>query len=496
MKKFARIIFILLMTTLIFSAVSCGGSNNNNNNSEKLADGDINSAEQNEQEQQEEKIDVHSVLASLPAEDYGGYEFRIMTTNWYNPTVEARQAPETEQNGDPINDALYVRDKLIEEKYNITIKYSVEEDDYVLLSKAQKSIKAGDDVFDFAMDNLRVVTSGLAQIGALIDFNKMPNVDLTKEWWSKYAIRDLTINGKFYFPTGDITARYMLADGILMFNKTVFRDMGIEYPYQSVLDGNWTLDEFMTLIRGKTRDLNGDGVIKKDDDFFGLILYNQGAFDFMLGCGEGLIKIVDGNPAVNVKNERTVILMEKVATLWNDEYMPYTVKVYYEEVPMFIENRAMFLQTTVGDVSLFREMDSDFGIIPLPKWDKNQTEYFSHANPSGTSAVCVPVTNPNIERTGMIIEALAAAGKYTSTPAVYDITLKTKFARDPESEAMLDLICAGSRYDFAKIYNWGDLYTKFCENVGAGKSFIAPFEKIEVKVQKDMEKTIAVFENN
>jgi len=496
MKKMMRIISILTMAALLLTILSCGGSSSNNDNTEKIADNDINAAEQNEQKQQEEKIDVHSVLANLPSEDYGGYEFRIMTTNWYNPTVEARQAPEEEQNGDPINDALYLRDKLIEEKYNINIKYSVEDDDWTLLTKAQNAIKAGDDAFDFVMDNLRVVTSGLAQIGALIDFNIMPNVDLTNEWWSKYAIRDLTINGKFYFPTGDITARYMLADGILMFNKTVFRDMGIEYPYKSVIDGNWTLDEFMNLIRGKTRDLNGDGKIDKDNDFYGLIVYNQAAFDFMLGSGEGLIKIVDGNPVINVKNERTVTIMEKVATLWNDEYNPYTVKVYYEEIPMFIENRAMFLQETIADVSLFRDMDSDFGIIPLPKWDKNQTDYFSHANPSGTSAVCVPVTNPNIERTGMIIEALAAAGKYTSTPAVYDITLKTKFARDPESEIMLDLICEGSRYDFAKIYNWGDLYTQFCSNVGSGKSFIAPFEKIEGKVQKDMEKTIKAFEHD
>ena len=163
---------------------------------------------------------------------------------------------------------------------------------------------------------------------------------------------------------------------------------------------------------------------------------------------------------------------------------------------MFIENRAMFLNETIADVSLFRDMDSDFGIIPLPKWDKNQMEYFSHANPSGTSAVCIPTTAENIERIGMITEAMAAAGRYTSTPAVYDITLKTKYARDPESEVMLDLICAGSRYDFAKIYNWGNIYTDFCNNVGSGKSFIAAFEKIENRAQSEMEKTIAVFEDN
>jgi len=81
------------------------------------------------------------------------------------------------------------------------------------------------------------------------------------------------------------------------------------------------------------------------------------------------------------------------------------------------------------------------------------------------------------------------------TPAAYDITLKTKYARDEESEKMLDIICAGSAYDFAHIYDWGTIYSSFCSTIAKGDSFGAKFESIEGKAQAAMEKTIDAFEN-
>jgi len=492
MKKIIRIINILFMIILMLTILSCG-----NESSDKPANDDLNEAAQNEQPQaaEKEETDVISVLANLPEADYGGYEFKILTSNWFGADLEARQAPEEEQNGDPINDALYVRDKLIEDKYNIEIKYTVINDETQLLTTSNRVVKAGDDEFDFVLGNKMVVASGLSQNGAIYDFNVMPNVDLSKEWWSKYAIRDLTINGKFYFAAGDISARYPIAPYLMMFNKKVFADMGIEYPYQIVYDGNWTLDELMNLIKDKTRDLNGDGIFDKTD-FYGMAVDGY-PLSFMHSCGEGIIKIADGMPVLNIKNDRTLAVMDKLASFWSDpNYMVGSKKyVVYEEVKIFTEDRAMIVSTTVADVSLYKSMDSDFGVLPLPKYDANQPEYYSAVNPYASPSVCVLKTAGNIERTGMVIEALAAAGKYTSTPAVYDITLKTKYARDEDSAAMLDLICAGSRYDFATFYNWGDILTQFTNTFNDGSNFISKFESIEARVQAAMEKTIAVFES-
>ena len=494
MKK--SCVIIILIAVLLLSAVFLYSCNSKNNSGKENKDDTSNTdaAGQNEQEQQEEKINVVSVVANLPDEDYGGYEFKIWTSNQIGP-IDTRQAPEEEQNGDPVNDSLYIRDKLVEDKYNINIKYTVM--DYgSILSKALNSVRAGNNEFDFVMDDMISLTSGLAQNGALVDFNEVPNVDLTKEWWSKYAIRDLTINGKFYFPTGDISTRYTLAPYLLMFNKKLFSDHGFEYPYQTVLDGKWTIDELTAIIKDKTQDLNGDGIIGKTD-FFGMTV-DEYPLAFIHSFGESIVKIVDGNPVFNVTNERMLAVMDKLASFWGDPNYMVGTKNYigYDEVQIFKEDRALFVSTTVIDVSLYKDMESDFGVLPLPKYDVNQPEYYSSINPYASSAVCVPKTAENLTRTGMIIEALAAAGRYTSTPAVYDITLKTKYARDEDSEAMLDLICAGSRYDFAIMYDWGGVFTQFRTTFNSGQNFVSRFESIENRAQAAMEKTIAVFEKN
>jgi len=506
-KGYKYVSLILVALLLLISAVSCKspesgsitntGTGNTENASANGQQGDSSSAPTKEKE-----ITVNDIIAALPDADYGGYEFRIWTSNRFNTTLEARQTPELNdageiyETGDPVNDALYRRDRLVEEKYNIKIKYSIYAEAGPVYNAAKKSIAAGDDSFDYAMDKMMDLTKPLAQAGQLVDFNTIPNIDLSKEWWSKYAIRDLTINGKFYFPTGDITARYPGSQYLMLFNKKLMSDMGIDYPYKTVIDGNWTYDALFNITKGVTKDLNGDGVLKKNDDLFGLVVETMAPLCFLRAAGEGLTKIVDGNPVFNVKNERTVEIMGKLASVWADPQYVYYPSSYqvYDEVPIFKEDRALFVAMTGTNTSLYRDMESDFGIVPLPKYDTNQTEYYSHCQPWGSAGVCVPVTCKDLERTGMIIEAMAAGGRYTSTPAAYDVTLKTKYARDEESAKMLDIITSGSAYDFTQIYDWGSIYSLLCSTIAKGESFTSKFESIEGKAQAAMDKTIAAFE--
>jgi len=325
----------------------------------------------------------------------------------------------------------------------------------------------------------------------------VPGVDLTKEWWSKFAVRDLTINDRFFFPTGDITARYPGSQYLMLFNKKIFEDMGINYPYQTVLDGDWTFETFFDIIKDSSRDLNGDGVLKSKDDFFGLVGETMAPFCFFRGAGESLTKIVDGNPVLNVRNERTIEVIDKLASYWGDESMMYAPRSYnvYEEVPMFKEDRVMFLPMTGTNLLLFKDMESDFGIVPLPKYDKNQDNYYSHCQPWGSAAVTIPQNIQNIERTGTIVEAMAAAGRALVTPAAYEVTLKTKYARDEFSETMFDIICYGSTYDFAHIYDWGLIRSSFESALIRGESYLTKFDSIEAKAQASMEKTIEAFES-
>jgi len=443
------------------------------------------------------KIDVLEALAALPGADYGGCEFKIWTSNRPNPTLELRQAPEEEETGEPVNDALFRRDRLTEEKYNIKIKYTVIDDLPEMHQRAERSVKSGDNAFDFIVSDFKNVTRTLAQGGAVYDFNEMPNVDLSKPWWSKYAIRDMTINGRFYFPTGDITPRFVLSPHLLMFNKQLFLDYGLEYPYEKALAGEWTVDVLNGLIKGRGRDLNGDGWFDMKNDFYGMVVEDITAFSFYKGFGENMIGIKGGDPYIALGTEKSNGAIDRLRDLFstNDTYVDpqYTA---YEEVPPFIEGRALFLGQTAANLYLFRDMEYDYGIVPMPKLSAGQESYYSYCNPWGAVAVAVPKTNADIARTGTVIEALAAAGKYTSTPAQYDVTLKTKFARDGYSAAMLDIITENAVYDFGPIYDWGENYRMLLDCIFQNRTFTSVLEKTFDKMQSGLDKTIEAFVNS
>ena len=85
---------------------------------------------------------------------------------------------------------------------------------------------------------------------------------------------------------------------------------------------------------------------------------------------------------------------------------------------------------------MFRDMKSDFVIIPTPKLDESQEDYF--IRPDTTKLMVIPSNAPDTERTSVIIEALSYEGYTYLRPLYYETMLKNKYLRDEESVEMLD----------------------------------------------------------
>ena len=64
----------------------------------------------------------------------------------------------------------------------------------------------------------------------------------------------------------------------------------------------------------------------------------------------------------------------------------------------------------------------------------------------------VPITNPNLEVTGILIESMSAEGYKTVFPAFYEIALKDKFLYDEESVQILDMIYDRAVLSFSYMY--------------------------------------------
>ena len=164
----------------------------------------------------------------------------------------------------------------------------------------------------------------------------------------------------------------------------------------------------------------------------------------------------------------------------------------------FGNKRCLFFGTAFSALKKLRayDVDSIYGIVPLPKASVEQDKYYTHAGVNGAYGICIPVNVPNPEFSAYMIEALACGGKNFVTPAYYEVTLKSRAAKDDGSEEMLDLIFSNVVYDLGIMYNFGgiDFFSKLsAENSTAVTSRL---DAIRSTVQADIDAYVMAYEIN
>jgi len=96
-------------------------------------------------------------------------------------------------------------------------------------------------------------------------------------------------------------------------------------------------------------------------------------------------------------------------------------------------------------------MTDEYGLIPFPKYDDKQEDYYSYPYDEYMS-FAIPFTNPNPEVAAAVLEALASYSYRDTVPAYLDLALKGKYMNDPQSRTMVDYIVNGFTLDTSWIY--------------------------------------------
>ena len=380
----------------------------------------------------------------IPQADLEGYNFRILSRKGM-----VKDQYVEEETGDIINDAVYRRNETVKALLNCditSIESSTSQADDAL-----NTILAGDDQYDIILPHSRSAFNYAVQ-NSLINFNDVKTIDLSNDWWSKDIVDSCNINGYLYVLDGDISTHRLFYAFTMYFNKRIFDELGLEYPYQMALDGEWTFDEFAKLVKQGGKDLNGDGLIRDEDDQYGY--YTRDAFGAIQALYAGGQRIYDkdarGLPRLSLNSPKTVSLFSDFFELCDSEdvYLRLDQKRMPKE-ELFPAGRAMFADHDLGEAKSLRSMNDDFGIVPWPKFNV-EDDYCTAIN-GHQSLIVMPITVPDPDKSGMIIEALAAVGQMEVIPAFYDVSLKTKFSRDYESEAMIDIIKDSLIYDLGYV---------------------------------------------
>jgi hypothetical protein len=445
-NRIVSLIITVLLTTMTFSCANSSNSPTNN-----TAD---TSAQLSNEVTTAKTINWES--ANLPKKDFGGKEFVILTRDTSNKAHTWYLVAPDELNGDTLNDTMYNRNKKIEEIYNISISsyYSSQ-----VKTDASNAINAGDDTYSAVFGAIND-TYPLAQEGKFYNFYDNEYINLEAPWWDQTVIRDLTYHDTLYTLTGDISPATNVRVYTMVFNKDMCADLNLELPYQYVLDGTWTLDRFNKYISDVNYDVNGDSNMDYNDRWG---FFSQDGCSWMMyfaGGGQVVAKDQKGDLSVAYNTERNIqlatkaleIAFDKTKTLMANQYVKDNGNSWAAATSWFSSGGALFRSSVLEPIPRdLRSLDVNFGIVPFPKLDENQKQYYTL--PEEYSIMfSVPVT-ADPEFSGLILESLAAESVSSVSPAFYDICLNGKAVRDEESKAMLDIIFSNKIFDIGYISN-------------------------------------------
>jgi len=447
-----------------------------------------------EDNRSEPELPAERLSPDLPEADYNGHEFKIMVTSDEGDVVR-NDFFAAEITGDAINDAIYMRNLYVEDKYGVKISnISTGWSNGNGVSLIKKSASAGDYAYDAAMTTVYDACS-LAVSGLVLNLNAVPHIDLSRQWWDRQANRDLVILGKMYFTTGDISRVSNDSTYAVLFNKKLVRDHETENPYELVKSGAWTYDKMAELGKSIGADLNGDGAFD-ENDLYGAIVEDDVMMSVISSIGERSARINEsGEIELSLYNERTALAVKKYTDWVFDKTAVYAYQRYvgkvgdYRFLAMFENDQSLFLLRGMETIEELRAMETDFGILPFPKLDDRQREYYSPVGAWKAMFISIPSVQGDLGRTTLITEALAAESLYTLRPAYYDVTMKGKHARDEESVEMLDVILSTRIYDFGWYYQFGgfnnhimDLFRNY------NSDFTSMYEKYKDKAESDIQK--------
>jgi hypothetical protein len=436
--------------------------------------------------------------------DFEGYVFTFLAhrednAGWDWLASDPLEVMAEEETGDPINDAVYRRNATLENRYNFTLDMVTNTDEVNLL---RRTVNAGDDVYS-AVIIFNNNVPGAVQNDLLVDVSELAYIDLDKPWWDD-AVNGMSVLNRNFLLAGDLLILDNEATNAIIFNKDMLRDMGYDLPYNDVLAGRWTFDMLHNLSKDAGRDLNGDGVLTYQDDQFGFIFFNDTLQGFLVSGG-GLSAAKDDRdvPYMDFTSPKNIAILEKAMNLMFKDTNPSVfntqsvdsgagnvtwMAAYYSP---FQENRALFMWIRMRVVEVFRGMDADFGILPMPKYDETQDAYRSLVNPYTGVLLGVPKSVSDLDRTGIILEAICAESKYTLQPAYYDVVLQRKFTRDEESSAMLDIIFSNRVYDIGTVYAFGDVAAGIRDLVAQqNRNIMSYYERRENAMQTAINKLV------
>ena len=486
--------FILAAILSLLPLVSCGGSTENNpsNTSQTSGDGTSTPAEAPE-------------TSGVPAgTDLGGETISIWYTTKSVSVAETFVDLNPELTGDILDDAIFNMNKAVEAKLNCTLNFfNAQVGTSDTGAEVQKMVLAGDETYDL----YHIVQWNGAQLaaeGCYTNLGDAKYISYDKPWWDYKYMKEMTIGDDVIFClSGDFAVDRTRCLNCVYYNKSMYEDFYKDPDglYQEVLDGNWTWDMMRKISADVYSDLNNDGIIGREDRLgFSVNDYNHIDSFFYATGARVTERDKDDIPVICLNSEHTAEVMQGLYELiFNTEGVFCYGSNYEDDVKNrqhFENGNSMFLPGFFYTAEFMRDMKADYGIVPFPKFDEEQKQYYSDVH-NIIRLMVVPVTCNKVDDVCAVLEEMAFTGYNDVLAPYYNVLMKNKYARDDVSAEMIDIIRDNCSPDFAHMTNFNNIgYIQRLLIRAKSSDFASTYATYYPEAQKKLDDFIEVFTKN
>ncbi|MBR6808277.1 MAG: extracellular solute-binding protein [Clostridia bacterium] len=366
---------------------------------------------------------------ALPDKDFNGATFFITS-----PDVSYIDSNEIHY----LSETIAKRNKTVEEKYNIKIKTSRADSDF-MLDDALHAAMAG-----MYYTNIMCIPFGdvgmFAAAGVLMNFRSVPYMDTSAPYFNQSSANALSAGNTVYGVAGEATPVTDLP--CVIFNKAIAENYSLPDLYSTALSGNFTWDALYHY------SLNVDAA-SAESGIAGSSLSGGVTYDYIFkSLGESYIFSNEMEiPTAGIAN---------YSMNWTATYVRYmlgsaaAVGITKENsVSAFSEGKVLFTVGTVDKLDDYRNTDVLIGILPMPK-ESADAPYRSFASENAL-VMTIPDKSTSSEMSSLVISALNASsyGYMTEKIASY---LHATTLPDNRSADVLELISRSAVYDLSTAF--------------------------------------------
>ncbi len=401
------------------------------------------------------------------------------TVTFYGLSGTRIGASELAVTGDHVNDAIFERNKYVEDRLNVEISVTEENtlDDFFIVNKVATLVQSGSTEYDVVTSACWVLLDQVLS-GYYANLAATEYMDLTQPWWTQDFNESTSYHGLQFAAAGHILLSTYSSAYATTFNQNLFTEANQPFLYEYVENGTWTLDKQASLAPLFHRD-NGNGVQDANGDYYGLVSALPSYVDcYWASCEVDMIrKNEDGDFELVLDTERLYEVAEKVLYLFYQTEDATYLEPNYDVAGMFAKGTSAMATIFLGamEQAAMRNMEDIYGVVPIPRLTEDQKDYRSSLA-HGFNVLALPTTikGDRLDSVSAVLEAMASASYNIVRPVYYETTLRTKLANDPKSSVMIDLIINNLRTDAGYLYDktFNQIYSGLREVTGKKQNTI------------------------